>query len=57
MIMKTILLLANIQKPKDIRQKQQVQVPMNDATYVRVSMSSCSGQVFVVTLNEKLILD
>jgi hypothetical protein len=30
---------------------------MNDATYIRVSMSSCSGQVFVVTLNEKLILD
>ena len=30
---------------------------MNDATYMRVSMSSCSGQVFVVTLNEKLILD
>lgn len=30
---------------------------MNDATYMRVSMSSCSGQVFVVTLNEKLTLD
>jgi predicted MPP superfamily phosphohydrolase len=29
---------------------------MNDATYMRVSMSSCSGQVFVVTLNERLTL-
>lgn len=30
---------------------------INNAAYIRVSMSSCSGQVFVVTLNEKLTLE
>lgn len=28
-----------------------------NAAYIRVSMSACSGQVFAVTLNQKLTLE